>query len=177
MTNPSYFIKSETSYNGNFANYTGIGKKIKNPHLGTSEVMFAKKTSGTQTGGFGEYKYTSPELFGNWKLESRTRCVYDKEFESNNTSNYLNQRVAFKGNWNYDNNWGSYIIAGVNSKIGLDKATSNSATLLTLAGVSKDIGKHLNIYGEVEVSKGYNFSSKEMGNFAPAGYLGIKYTF
>lgn len=169
---PDYFIKNEASMsftNKNLGNYTGVGMRFSKPS-GSYEGMVAFKSNDTSTGGFGEFKYTTPK-HNNLAFESRTRI----QLES--AGNSMTMRMAGKYSKNLGKDFNIYEITGVSAKLPFESKKAQSVTPVSLTGIGYNINSNLSCYAEGEISKSYNINSKDWGKTSTNAYLGIKYTF
>jgi len=180
-TKPTFYLKNEASASftsESYSDYTGVGLNISDKSFGSADVVIAGKASNTSFGGFAEAKYTTPKFANsNWSAESRTRFCIDESYKNREPSIYMTQRVAAKGNWNLGKGFGIYEIAGANAKISLQGEGVQSITPTSITGVSYKVGKKTNLYGEIELTKGYNLAENKWNNFGCGGYLGVKVTF
>ncbi len=167
----SFFVKNEASYSipdKNFGDYLGRGVKIQKSS-GIYEGMFAVKFNKESEGVFAELKYTTPKFFKDFAFESRSRLQYES------TGSSFNTRLAAKYSKNINSKFNIYEIAGSTLKIPFKADKKN--TLSSITGIGYNINSNTNIYAEGEFSKTYNLKTNEWGDFSPAVYLGIKYTF
>ena len=180
----NFFFKSESSYSDKVGNYSGFGARIWNKKTKV-DVMGAARNNKVVAGNFGELKVNFPPFFEhesrNGKhdvkigIESRTRQVCETDSQTKQESHYMNQRLAFKTNYEYGH-FGAYNITGINSKFIDDDL--QSYTPMTLFGVSCKVGesKNTELYAEIEIAKTHNLNdnSKEKSK---TGYVGIKVNF
>ena len=178
--NTDLYVKNESSYDPmseNYSNYTFLGVKISGKY-GSSDLGGAVKFTDSSSGGFVEYKYTTPKFVGSkLAFESRTRFIADKPYGEDDFSKSLTQRLAFKGSWNLGKDFSVYEITGASVKLSLEGKGFQSVTPTSITGVGYNVNKNFHIYGEVEVSRGYSVSKNAWGKTTPSFYLGVKYTF
>lgn len=166
------FAKSEGSTSCSY--FTGGGINLSREDLGSLDLFVAEKVTNTASGNFIETKYATP---GKYAAEFRTRFCFDETYKEGDSSIYMTQRVAAKGNWNLGKGFSIYEIAGANAKISLQGDGVQSVTPTSITGLGYKINKQISVYGEFEMAQAYKVPDKKWDDFKCGGYLGIKVTF
>ena len=174
--NYSLFWKNEASYSftsGSYDDYLLFGIKSNNKEGG-----LALKVEDEKINIFGEYKYTSDEVFPNIKVESRTRVGIEKpSLDSEEKNIYATQRFAVKGCWNLNEKWSISETTGVNLNIDLSNGGLSSIGPTSVTSLSHKINKTTSIYTDVTATKLYRPALEKFNKLSFSGTLGIRVNF
>lgn len=168
MSNKIY-LKNETGLPtyGGYSNYTGIGINFKN--LG---LLTAVKITENSSGGFFQASSSVKTPIEKLSLTSRTRYIFDKPHNGNLKQN-ITERIALKYSQNFGK-VGFYEIAGANANYSVSDGEFKSLSPVSLTGIDYKISKNTKIYGEFEISKGFDLKNNSWNDgVSTAIYLGL----
>ena len=172
----SLFWKNEATYSftsKSCDDYILFGIKSNNKERG-----LALKVADEKISVFGEYKFTSEEVFPNMKVECRTRVGIEKPYiDSNDKNIYATQRFAMKGCWKLNDKLSISETAGVNLNMDLSNGDLSSIGPTSVTSLSYKINKNTSLYTDVTATKLYIPAQEKFNKLSCSGTLGIRVNF